>query len=159
MSIGFSNFGEYLADKRYTSIPGKSRFAKDKTIAVVLNLDSKSPNANTIAAYIDGEKICDPKPLPEGLKGETLFPTVTYKSMSVQVNFGPTPLKDLPFKCRMVSSAANSDVVVTASKEPKDKKYEVVVPVAFPDEGTFAWVDSFLEKNPQYVELSDRKIA
>merc|ERR1712129_566511 len=28
----------------------------------------------------------------------------------------------------------------------------------FPDEGTFEWTDAFLEKNPQYVELSDRKI-
>jgi hypothetical protein len=160
MSVGFTNFGEFLADKKTTGIPGsKLKFTREKTIAVVLNLDSKSPNANTINAYVDGEKVGDPKPLPEGLKGEALFPTVSYKNVSIQVNFGPVPLKELPFKCRMINGAANSDVTVIASKEPKDKKYEVMVPVAFPDEGTFAWVDSFLEKNPQYVELSDRKIA
>jgi len=32
------------------------------------------------------------------------------------------------------------------------------LPVGVPDEGTFVWLDTFLEKNPQYVELSDRKI-
>merc|ERR1719191_1284541 len=58
----------------------------------------------------------------------------------------------------MVQGAAQSDVTVTASKEPKDGKYEVVMPVAFPDEGTFDWLDTYLEKNPKYVELSDRKI-
>merc|ERR1712039_374773 len=31
-------------------------------------------------------------------------------------------------------------------------------PVGFPDEGTFSWLDGFLEKNPQYVEISDRAI-
>merc|ERR1711920_159406 len=39
-----------------------------------------------------------------------------------------------------------------------DGKYEVMLPVGFPDEGTFTWLDQFLEKNPQYVELSDRRI-
>jgi len=33
-----------------------------------------------------------------------------------------------------------------------------MLPVAFPDEGTFDWLDTFLAKNPHYVELSDRKI-
>ncbi|CAL1135319.1 unnamed protein product [Cladocopium goreaui] len=40
----------------------------------------------------------------------------------------------------------------------QDGKYEVIFPVAVPDEGTFDWLDEFLEKNPQYVELSDRAI-
>merc|ERR1711871_198329 len=31
-------------------------------------------------------------------------------------------------------------------------------PVAFPDEGTFDWLDMFMEKHPNYIELSDRKI-
>jgi len=30
--------------------------------------------------------------------------------------------------------------------------------VTFPDEGSFEWLDGFMKKNPQYVELSDRKI-
>jgi len=34
----------------------------------------------------------------------------------------------------------------------------VLFPVAFPDEGTFDWLDDFLEKHTEYTELSDRKI-
>jgi len=65
----------------------------------------------------------------------------------------------LPFKCRTVQTAAASDVTVVAAKTATDGKCEVVLPVAFPDEGTFDWLDGFLEKNPKYVELSDRKIV
>ncbi|CAE8713309.1 unnamed protein product [Polarella glacialis] len=58
----------------------------------------------------------------------------------------------------MVQGAATADAVVADAAVPKDGKYEVLVPVAFPDEGTFQWLDDFLEKNPTYVELSDRKL-
>merc|ERR1712232_306138 len=58
----------------------------------------------------------------------------------------------------MGGGAAGSDCSVAAAKTPKDGKYDVLMPVAFPDEGTFDWLDDFLEKNPQDVELSDRKI-
>merc|ERR1712039_691556 len=74
------------------------------------------------------------------------------------MGLGPTPLKPLPFKCRPVSTAAQSDVSMRTEKLTKDGKCEVLVPVAFPDEGTFDWLDGFLEKNPHYVEISDRKI-
>merc|ERR1712136_90284 len=40
----------------------------------------------------------------------------------------------------------------------KDGRCEAVFPVGLPDEGTFDWLDSFLERNPRFVELSDRKI-
>merc|ERR1719359_2400200 len=62
-------------------------------------------------------------------------------------------------RCRLLQQAAAADVVVSQSKAPEDGKHEVVVPVGFPDEGTFDWVDMFLERNPNYVELSDRKIV
>merc|ERR1712194_461530 len=127
-------------------------------LALVLNLDASSPNANTIALYRDGAAVGDPIPMPEELKGRPLFPHLTFRKVSVQVNFGPTAVKELPFKCRFLQGASNSDVSVSASKEPKDGKYEVVMPIAFPDQGTFAWTDAFLEKNPGYVELSDRKV-
>merc|ERR1712217_878934 len=41
---------------------------------------------------------------------------------------------------------------------PKDAAKEEIFPVCLPDEGTFDWLDMFLEKNPQYTELSDRAI-
>merc|ERR1719410_1408453 len=60
----------------------------------------------------------------------------------------------------MIQDAAAKDVQVVAPPAPKDKdgKYEVLFPVCLPDEGTFDWLDMFLEKNPEYCELSDRKI-
>merc|ERR1712217_693070 len=72
--------------------------------------------------------------------------------------FGPQVKKALPFKCRMIQGAAQEDMDLAPCHEPKQGKYEVVLPVAFPDEGTFDWLDAWLAKNPNYVELSDRKI-
>merc|ERR1711972_1294196 len=65
-------------------------------------------------------------------------------------------MKALPFTCRMLQDAAKPDIEVAPSAVA-DKK-TVLFPVALPDEGTFDWLDSFLEKNPQYTELSDRKL-
>merc|ERR1711988_1690565 len=73
-------------------------------------------------------------------------------------NFGPNTLAPLPFKCRMLQDAAKDDVEVAASKAPKNGKYEVLFPIGMPDNGVFDWADDFLEKNPQYVELSKRKV-
>merc|ERR1712217_929723 len=39
---------------------------------------------------------------------------------------------------------------------PKDGKYEVVVPVGLPDEGTYECLDMFLAKNTGYTEISAR---
>merc|ERR1719218_258215 len=97
-------------------------------------------------------------PIPDNLKEKPLFPHVAFRNVSISANFGPTAWKELPFKCRMLQEAAASDCSVTTSKDPKDGKYEVVMPVGFPDEGTFDWLDSWLEKHPGHVELSDRKI-
>jgi len=155
----FDNEGHFKADKQNKVMKGNCQFRKDQVVAVVLNLDSKSPNANTVALFRDGVACGDAMPLPESLKGKTLFPHITYRNASVRVNFGATALHELPFKCTMLQAAATADAAVAASKEPKDGKYEVMMPVAFPDEGTFEWLDGFLETNPSYVELSDRKIA
>lgn len=136
------------------------RFGKNQTMAVLLNLDQKSPNANTISLFHNGERYCEPQPLPEALKGKTLYPHVSYRNVSVQMNFGANALTPLTaFSCRTLQNAAAADTeVAKASPTPVDGKYEVVFPVAFPDEGSFDWLDSFMEKNPNYVELSDRKI-
>jgi len=93
------------------------------------------------------------------LRGKPLYPTLTYRNMSVQVNLGVAPLVPLPFKCRMVAEAALADVeVAKETAAPADGKYEVVFPVGLPGQGYFDVVDQFLEKNPNFHELSDRKI-
>merc|ERR1719254_462290 len=58
----------------------------------------------------------------------------------------------------MFQDAAKADAGVSTYTAPKDGKYEVVLPVGLPDEGTLDWLDGFLEKNKQYAELSDRAI-
>merc|ERR1712032_1040330 len=90
------------------------------------------------------------------LKGKTLFPTVTYRNITLQLNFGTKPLAPLPFQCTMVQAAAAADVEFKAP--PKDGKCNVMFPVGLPDTGVFDWADGFLQKNPSYTEISDRKM-
>merc|ERR1712190_329140 len=111
-----------------------------------------------VSLFRNGVRAGEPQPLPDSLKGKVLFPHVSFRHATLQVNFGPTPAADLPFKCRMLQMAAKADVQDAKTTAPKDGKYDVLYPVGFPDEGTFSWLDGFLEKNPHYVELSDRAI-
>jgi len=137
-----------------------ARFSRDGIVAVLLNLDASSKNAHTISLFVGGRRACPPQPLPESLKGKALFPAVTYRSATVHVNWGPTPLCPLPFKCHMVQDAAKADAVAAKVAEPPaDGKYEVVVPVGLPDEGAFDWLDAFLAAHPKYNELSDRMVV
>eukprot|EP00443_Scrippsiella_acuminata_P049395 CAMPEP_0115554716 /NCGR_PEP_ID=MMETSP0271-20121206/97439_1 /TAXON_ID=71861 /ORGANISM="Scrippsiella trochoidea, Strain CCMP3099" /LENGTH=830 /DNA_ID=CAMNT_0002988455 /DNA_START=96 /DNA_END=2590 /DNA_ORIENTATION=+ len=137
---------------------------RDSIMTVLLNLDKDSPNFNTISLFKDGQRAChgkracQPQPLPDSLKGKTLFPHVSFKNATVHVNFGAVPLAPLPFTCRMVQDATKADTSATKHEAPADGKYEVVYPVSLPDEGTFDWLDTFLEKNKSYTELSDRAI-
>jgi len=128
------------------------------TYGVLLNLDQKSANANTVSLFKNGTRVGSPQAIPENFKGKALYPTITYRNATVSVNFGPSPSAPLPFTCRMISDAAADDVEVSKVVEPKDGKYEVVYPVALPDQGLFDWVDDFIAKNPNYTELSERKI-
>jgi len=62
----------------------------------------------------------------------------------------------LPFKCKTMQEVTQKDGTVTKYTEPDGGKYTALFPVSLPDEGTFDWLDSFLEKNPDYTEVSDR---
>jgi len=154
--VCFDSEGFYFAEKKRT--PASTRFGRDQAIGVLLNLDQASPNANTVSIFVNGQRTSEPMLLPEKLKGQPLFPHVSYRNVSLQVNFGPCPVTPLPFKCRTLQEAAAADVKEVKAEKPKDGKFEVLFPVAFPDEGTFDWLDDFLEKHPNYVEISDRSI-
>merc|ERR1712232_977763 len=118
-------------------------------MAVVLNLDSSSPNANTVSLFKDGVRASEPQPLPEAMKGKPLFPAVTFRNMTLRPHFGPMPLQPLPFKCRCVGDAAKADAVL-GKLDKADQKCEVLFPVGLPDEGTYDWLDQFLAKNRNY---------
>jgi len=155
-AVCFDSEGAFVQYKRRA--PAAEKFTRDDIITVLLNLDDKSPNCNTISLFKDGARISQPQPLPDVLKGQTLYPTVAFKNMSVHVNFGMEPLAPLPFRCRMMQDISQKDATVTTYPVSKDGKSEVLFPVSLPDEGTFQWLDMFHEKNPGYTELSDRMI-
>merc|ERR1712048_88422 len=116
-------------------------------------------NAQTVTFFKNGQRLATPQALPESLHGKLLYPAITYRNVCLHYNFGPEPIAPLPFKCRMWQDAAVKDVSVTpACPAPKDGKYDVLFPVFLPDEGPYDWLDMYLKKNPQYVELSDRSL-
>ena len=155
-SICFDSDGGLWFNK--TRVPLVAKYGPECTLAVVLNLDRNSSNANTLSLFKDGQRLADPQQLPETLCGKALYPTLTYKNMNVHVNFGPAPYVPLPFKCTMVQQAALEDIEI-ATQPPSNGKYEVIFPVCLPDEGTFDWADWFLRCNPHYTELSERMVV
>lgn len=60
----------------------------------------------------------------------------------------------LPFKCHMVGEAPAGDAVL-GMERAADSSYEVVFPIAIPDEGSFEWLDDFLKKNPRPSRIWD----
>merc|ERR1711920_818084 len=110
-----------------------------------------------MSLFKDGKRASEPQPLPESMHGQVLYPAVTYRHVTLQMNFGPEVGCQLPFKCRMLADAATEDVEIEAIADPSHKP-EVVIPVGLPDQGYFDWVDGFIEEHPDFVELSDRKI-
>ncbi|CAJ1457521.1 unnamed protein product [Effrenium voratum] len=152
-SVCFDSEGFFYCGKERT--PVSQRLCKDQVIAVLLNLDPSSPNKNTISLFREGVRITQPQALPPGLVGKPLFPHVCFKNITVQASFGP-PMVDLPFKCHMIAQAPEPDAVKGVAPQ---SAYEVIFPMAVPDEGTFEWLDDFLSKHPRYVELSDRAIG
>merc|ERR1712039_656919 len=157
-SVCFDSDGNYVVGKTKTWVGNKFQPCSE-VLGVLLNLDAKSPNANTISLFRDGERVCKPQALPESMKGKVLFPTINYRHMTLHLNFGSSPCAALPFKCTMLSNAAKADVEVITPKAPsKDGKQEVLFPVSLPNEGTFEWLDGFLKENPGYTELSGRSL-
>jgi len=155
-SVAFDSEGYFLVHGRQKQKVSQ-RFSHGQVVAFILNLDEKSPNANTVSLFCNGSRICEPQPLPEALKGKPLYPAVTYRNVTLQVNFGPQPMRQLPFKCSTWLEAAAEDCDVKRA-DPAAGPGEVLMPVGLPDEATFDWADQFLEKNRSYVELSDRAI-
>merc|ERR1712194_773403 len=155
-SICFDAGGNSIFNKTRTR--GSQKIYRDDTVTVLLNLEKGSPNANTISLFKDGVRACQPVPLPEKLQGKTLFPHVSFKGVSLHVNFAAHQVAPLAFKCRTVGDVSKSDAEVVEETPPEKGKYTVLFPTSLPDEGSFQWLDLFLEKNKNYVELSDRKI-
>merc|ERR1712226_1078007 len=99
-SVAFDSDGNFIVGANKTSVC--SEFATcSQVFCVLLNLDSKSPNFNTVSLFRDGQRVCQPQALPDSLKGKVLYPTINYRNMTLLTNFGPAPWQPLPFTCRM----------------------------------------------------------
>jgi len=155
-SVCFDSEGFFTADKKRSQT--SERFSREQTLAVLLNLERRSPNADTVSLFRNGVRISQPQPLPENLLDKALFPHVNFKNVTLQVNFGPSPLVALPFTCRTWQEVAKDDTELRRPQPNRDGKFEVLFPVGLPDEGTFDWLDGFLQKNPHFTEISDRQI-
>merc|ERR1712190_528552 len=99
-TICFDSEGNLTHNRKSDMVSQK--FARDQVMSVLLNLDQGSPNANTVSVFRDGVRICSPQPLPQNLRGKPLFPAVTFRNVTVNVNFGPASMTNMPFKCLMV---------------------------------------------------------
>lgn len=152
-NICFDTEGFFTHGKNRTRAGQK--LLRDQTVALVVNLEEGSPNQNTVSLFVNGSRASKPQKIPENLRGKVLYPTITYRNISLEVNLGPIPRKALPFTCHMLAAAAVSDVAQTP-KSPGKK--ECIFPIGLPEQGYFDWVDQFVEKNPGHVELSDRKL-
>merc|ERR1719247_402858 len=96
-------------------------FGADTLVAVVLNRDASSPNNNTISFFKNGVRASQPQPLPESLKGKTLYPAASFKNCTVHLNF-EAPAAPLPFKCNVIQNATQKDATVTKYDDPADGK-------------------------------------
>jgi hypothetical protein len=162
-SIGMDNSGTVWHEAQGQRL-GAGRWNSEDIIAMCLNLDAASEHCNTFSVFQNGRRICPPVKIPEALKGKVLYPFVSLRQASVALNFGSPgarPLKELPFKARMLGDAANDDVKQNKVAPPKDGKYEIVLPIGMPNEGTFDFLDcSFYPKAKlTYTELSDRALV
>eukprot|EP00927_Polykrikos_kofoidii_P025584 TRINITY_DN2295_c0_g1_i1.p1 TRINITY_DN2295_c0_g1~~TRINITY_DN2295_c0_g1_i1.p1 ORF type:complete len:987 (+),score=185.05 TRINITY_DN2295_c0_g1_i1:62-2962(+) len=160
VSCGFDSDGNFLVAGEKTRVCQRlASNERQKVVSVLLNLDPSSAIANTLSFFSDGQRLCPPQPLPVDLKGCTLFPTVNFKNVTLRMNFGPELLSPLPFRCLALQDAAQEDVeVIDLATASKRRPVEVLFPISLPDEGTFEWLDGFLNENPSFTELSDRAL-
>merc|ERR1719210_2754334 len=116
-NICFDSEGNLTHNRKSDMVSQK--FARDQVMSMLLNLDQGSPNANTVSLFRDGVRICSPQPLPQNFRGKPLFPAVTFRNLTVNVNFGPVPTAQLPFKCLMLQEALEKDIRLTSQDAPK----------------------------------------
>eukprot|EP00971_Amphidinium_carterae_P229262 4548351-Amphidinium_carterae.1 len=155
----FDSEGVFMCEGKQAMDPVR-KFQRDAVLTLVLNLEENIPNAKTVSLFRDGERVSFPLPIPERFWDKPLFPHVSFRNLSLTVNFGPVVKMRLPFNCKMMQQAAQEHVVVTPNDKPasSDGRYDVVFPVGLPDEGVFDWVNKFLEAHPDHLELSDRAV-
>lgn len=150
-SACFTNLYRYRANGEVGSqVKGVPAFQKNDVIGVLLNMEPKATNKNTISLFVNGKRASEPQPLPESMLKETLYPHVAVKGCSIGVHFD-VQQKPLPFSVTMIGAAAPTDIEkskIGFVAEPK-----AVFPVGLETE---TFVQDFLAKNVGYMELTQQ---
>lgn len=108
--------GEAVAPKHT-----KQNVSKKDVIGILLNLEEKHKNKNTISLFINGKRICEPVDIPASMHKQALFPHIAAINLTVGVNFG-TPQCALPFTTltfNELGSLENEKTKIVAPKNPK----------------------------------------
>jgi len=165
--IGFSRDGTYfVAEPGQLSCLNRTGACESigpkSVIGVLLNLDASSKAANTVSIFLDGKRAGRPQPIPSHLRGKALYPTITFRGLSLITNLGRggLVLRQLPFVCRMFAQMAEAHHERAAgdAKEGSNGPSEVLVPIALPDEGFFDLVRRLRTLRPDAVVLSDGEV-
>jgi len=158
LQVWFDSEGMFCHQRPDRRSRSRLTVGRDSVLAVMVNLQGAGANVDTISLFKDGQRVGQAVPLPDSLRGATLFPTINYRNATLQVNLGPSPRRPFPFICRMLTDCAVDDVEFVEAQARSDGKHEVLFPVGIPDQGLFDWLDGFLEESKGLAELSDRKI-
>jgi len=163
-NVCYSNDGIFYSSELGRTTPFQTRNAcapmpLHSVVGVLINLDQSSPGANTLSVFIDGVRAGEPQQIPNHLHNTALYPTFTFRNLTLGVNFGQygKQLRCLPFRCRMLSEIAEAHHERIACPTP-DANQAFYVPIGLPGEGFFDFVDYLMEKRPDCVELSDRRV-
>lgn len=127
LSCSFNQFGDFSMNGECTKMKLKA-IQKHQVVGVLLNLDQKAHNKNTISLFVDGVRHSEPMPLPENMLKQALFPHVSFRGCSLGVNFR-TQLKATPFTVAMWSHALATDA--ETSRLRREEAPRAAFPIGF----------------------------
>jgi len=116
---------------------------KGDVCGVLINLEAKHTNKNTVSLFVNGARHSQPVPLPENMVGQALFPHLAVKSMSAGLNL-QSILHRLPFTVLMVGEATQTDIEKTKVTAPSGTP-KAIFPIGT---NTEEFVKKFLAKHP-----------
>jgi len=140
------------------------QLGKGDVVGILVNLEKKHKNENTVSLFVNGQRHSQPVALPENMVNQALFPQLAVKNMSAGLNLTTINMK-LPFSVMMMGEATPSDLEKSKVTETKNPK--IVFPVGTCPE---AFCKEFLSKNasdnylaltPEYIKewCADSKYA
>jgi len=148
-SVCFTNLYRFRCNGEVGNpVKGVGPFQKDDIIGVLLNLDAKSKNKNTLALFVNGKRASEPQLIPESMLKGPLYPHVAFRGCSLGLHFEHQQ-KMLPFTVCMIGNAQPADIEkspICAVDNPK-ATYPVGVEMD-------AFVNDFIATNIGVVELS-----